>query len=259
MDIQQPGTGAPGSETIPPSDRVVGRTSFANRLPFAADAGILTGQNVMTVRDRVQWGPILAGIFSAAVLFLLFTTLGLGIGASAIEPRTGAQTVGTWAAVWGIITAIIAFFIGGWVAAKTAAVGGSFAGLMNGLVVGAATLLFVIWMTATGLGNMFGIIGANVGGILNAVANTAGNTVTTTPVTPNQAVNNAQNAANQAVNNAQTTLAQANNPNTYNTVKNGAFLTFFALLLPLIAAGLGGLAGQNQREELISGSAAANG
>lgn len=259
MDIEPTGTRTPGLEPTPASDRVVGETAFARRPSFLADTGILTGQNVMTVRNRVQWGPILAGIFSAVVLFLLLTTLGLGIGASAIEPRTAGQNIGTWAAVWGIITAIIAFFLGGWVAAKTAAVGGSFAGLMNGLVVGAATLIFVIWMTATGLGNLFGVIGANVGGILNAAANTAGNTVTTTPVTPNQAVSNAQNAANQAVNNAQATLAQANNPNTYDTIKNGAFLTFFAMLLPLIAAGLGGLAGQNQREELISGSAATNG
>ncbi|HEX5500865.1 MAG TPA: hypothetical protein VFX03_16630, partial [Thermomicrobiales bacterium] len=188
MDTQPTGTRAPGADTIPVGDRVVGETSFINRLPFAADAGILTGQNVMTVRDRVQWGPILAGIFSAAVIFLLLTTLGLGIGASAIEPSTTGQTIGTWAAVWGIVTAIIAFFIGGWVAAKTAAVGGSFAGLMNGLIVGAATLLFIIWMSATGLGGLFGIIGANVGGIANA----ATNAVSTTPVTPNQAVNNAQ-------------------------------------------------------------------
>ncbi|HET7094753.1 MAG TPA: hypothetical protein VFI22_14775 [Thermomicrobiales bacterium] len=253
MDTQPTGTRAPGADTIPVGDRVVSETSFVNRLPFAADAGILTGQNVMTVRDRVQWGPILAGIFSAAVIFLLLTTLGLGIGASAIEPSTTGETIGTWAAVWGIVTAIIAFFIGGWVAAKTAAVGGSFAGLMNGLIVGAATLLFVIWMSVSGLGNLFGIIGANAGGIANAVTNT----VATTPVTPNQAVNNAQSTANQAVNNAQTTLAQANNPSTYNAVKQGAFLTFFAFLLPIIAAGLGGLAGQNQREELISGSSAA--
>jgi hypothetical protein len=253
MDTQSTGTGAPGAERIPVGDRVIGNTSFVNRTPFASDAGILTGENVMTVRDRVQWGPILAGIFSAAVIFLLLTTLGIGFGASALEPGSSGQAIGTWAAVWGIVTAIIAFFVGGWVAAKTAAVGGSFAGLMNGLVVGAATLLFVIWMSATGLGNLFGIIGANAGGIANAVTNS----VATTPQTPNQAVNNAQNAANQAVNNAQTTLAQANNPNTYNAVKQGAFLTFFAFLLPIVAAGLGGLAGQNQREELIAGSGAA--
>jgi hypothetical protein len=253
MDTHPTGTRAPGVETIPVGDRVVGETSFVNRPPFAADAGIVTGQNVMTVRNRVQWGPILAGVFSAAVIFLLLTTLGIGFGASTLEPGSSGQTIGTWAAVWGIVTAIIAFFVGGWVAAKTAAVGGSFAGLMNGLIVGAATLLFVIWMSVAGLGNLFGIIGANAGGIANAVANT----VTTAPVTPNQAVSNAQSTANQAVNNAQTTLAQANNPNTYNAVKQGAFLTFFAFLLPIVAAGLGGLAGQNQREALIEGDGAA--
>jgi hypothetical protein len=253
MDTESTRVGAPGAEAIPVSDRVIGNTSFVNRMPFAADTGILTSQNVMTVRDRVQWGPILAGIFSAAVIFLLLTTLGIAFGASALEPGSSGQSIGTWAAVWGIVTAIIAFFVGGWVAAKTAAVGGSFAGLMNGLVVGAATLLFLVWMSVTGLGNLFGIIGTTAGGIANAVTNT----VATTPQTPNQAVNNAQNAANQAVSNAQNTLAQANNPNTYNTVKQGAFLTFFAFLLPIIAAGLGGLAGQNQRQELIEGSAAA--
>src|SRR5688572_20952271 len=97
--------------------------------------------NVLPVRNRVQWGPILAGTITALLLMLLLSVLGLAIGASAFEPGTDASDWGTGAGIWGGISAIIALFGGGWVAARTAAVGGTFAGLMNGLMAGAATIL----------------------------------------------------------------------------------------------------------------------
>lgn len=131
------------------------------------------GENTLAVRNRVQWGPIVAGVFSAIVTFLLLTILGFALGASVLDPANTAGDIGTWAAVWGAITAIISFFVGGWIAARTAAVDGSFAGLMNGLMVGAAGLLFIIWMTASGLGNLFGTIGSTVGSVLNVAAQAA--------------------------------------------------------------------------------------
>src|SRR6186997_2786667 len=124
------------------------------------------GENVLAVRNRVQWGPIIAGVLAAIVAFLLLTILGFALGASVLDPANTAGQIGTWAAIWGAISAIVAFFLGGWIAARTAAVDGAFAGVMNGLMVGTAGLLFIIWLTATGLGNLFGTIGATVGSVL---------------------------------------------------------------------------------------------
>ena len=89
------------------------------------------GENVLAVRNRVQWGPIIAGVLAAIMAFLLLTILGFALGASVLDPVNTAGEIGTWAA----ISAIVAFFLGGWIAARTAAVDGAFAGTMNGLTV----------------------------------------------------------------------------------------------------------------------------
>ena len=94
------------------------------------------GENVLAVRNRVQWGPIIAGVLAAIVVFLLLTILGFVLGASVLDPANTAGEIGTWAAIWGAVSAIVAFFIGGWIAARTAAVDGAFAGVINGLMVG---------------------------------------------------------------------------------------------------------------------------
>lgn len=254
----------------PPGDRLVGETStYAPRDTVAPVPETLVGENVMTVRNRVQWGPIVGGVVSALTAFLLLTVLGIALGASVLEPggETG-QAIGTWAAIWGAITAIVSFFIGGWIAARSAAVEGSFAGLMNGLLAGAAGLLLIVWLTASGLGNLFGAIGSSVNGILNVAASA----VPAADVSPQQAQTAVENAtgvdasnpqavateaagaAQQAADQAGEALAQANNPQTFETVRNSSFVTFLGLLLPLAAAALGGFAGKHTREELITGS-----
>src|SRR5919112_957321 len=113
------------------------------------------GENVLAERNPAAWGPIIAGVLAAIVAFLLLTILGFALGASVLDPANTAGEIGTWAAIWGAISAIVAFFIGGWIAARTAAVDGAFAGVMNGLMVGAAGLLFIIWLTARRPGNLF--------------------------------------------------------------------------------------------------------
>src|SRR5215210_2681959 len=147
------------------------------------------GENVLAVRNRVQWGPIIAGVLAAIVAFLLLTILGFALGASVLDPANTAGEIGTWAAIWGAISAIVAFFLGGWIAARTAAVDGTFAGTINGLMVGAAGLLSIIWLTASGLGNLFGTIGATVGSVLNVAATAAPAAQDAANVDANQAGN----------------------------------------------------------------------
>ena len=59
------------------------------------------GENVLAVRNRVQWGPIIAGVLAAIVVFLLLTILGFALGASVLDPANTAGEIGTWAAIWG--------------------------------------------------------------------------------------------------------------------------------------------------------------
>lgn len=229
----------------------------------------LVERPVLPVRNRVQWGPVVAGVLTAIVVFLLLTILGIALGASVLDPANTAGEIGTWAAVWGAFTAIVAFLAGGWIAARAAVVEGTFAGLLNGVTVGIAGLLLIIWLTASGLGNLFGTIGTTVGSVLNVAASVAPAAGDAANINPQQAgdqveqatgvnVDNPQAAATavvgevqQATKEAQTTLREADNPQTFEAVRNGAFGTFVILLVPLLASAVGGWLGKYQREDLI--------
>jgi hypothetical protein len=229
----------------------------------------LIARPVLPVRNRVQWGPVVAGVLTAIVAFLLLTILGIALGASVLDPANTAGDIGTWAAVWGAITAIVSFLIGGWIAARAAVTEGTFAGLLNGLCVGIAGLLLIIWLTASGLGNLFGTIGSTVGSVLNVAASVAPAAGDAANVNPAQAGNQVEEATGIDVDNpqaaatavagevqqvaeqAQSTLQQADNPQTFEAVRNGAFGTFIILLIPLIASAIGGWLGKYQREDLV--------
>jgi len=206
------------------------------------------GENSMTVRNRVQWGPIVAGIITGLATLLVLTILGLAIGTSAFEPGK-SDGLGTAAGIWGAISAIIAFFFGGWVAAKTAAVGGRGSGMVNGFLVGATVLALILYLTTTGLGNLLGTVGNNIGDIANVVqdqAQAAG--VNTTEDAQNQA-QDAQAQASQAADQAKSTL-QSN----YDSAKKGAWGTLIGMLLALGASTIGGMLGYNRRQDLIAGT-----
>lgn len=201
------------------NERVIGHTA-----PYD-DRG---HDDFVEVKNRVQFGPILAGVLTAIATMLILTVLGLAIGASALEPRDVGQSLGFGAAIWGIISAVIAFFLGGWVAAKTAAVAGAGSGLINGLMVGAAVLALLLWLTGTGVGALVGALGNNVGDIVDVVQE--------------QGVSSAE---------AEQELNQVDENEAFDNVRDSAWGTLAGLIIPLAAAGLGGLAGQNKREDVI--------
>jgi hypothetical protein len=245
----------------------MGQSSSLRNAPVS-----VVGENYVPIRNRVQWGPIVAGIATAIVTFLLLTILGFALGASVLEPANSAGEIGTWAAVWGAISAVLAFLVGGWIAARTAAVDGSFAGLMNGLMVGAGGLLFIIWLSASGLGNLFGTIGSTVSQVANVAATTAPAAQEATGATAGEAgdaveqatgvnVDDPQAAATavagqvqQVADQAGEAIAGADNQQTFDAVRNGALGTFLGLLLPLLSGALGGWLGKYDREDLVRGT-----
>ncbi len=249
MESQRTGSYEPGTVTAADGDRIAGSpTGYATGVRGGLGPAIAAGENVMTVRNRVQWGPIIAGLATAIATFLLLTVLGIALGASVLERDASGQEIGTWAAIWGAISAIASFFVGGWLAAKTAAVGGPFSGLINGLMVGATGLILILWLTGTGLGNLFGTVSSNLGDIVNVAQDQAQQEGVTTEDAQQQA-QQAQDQAQQAGQQTEQTLR-----NSFDEVRNGAWGTFLGLLLPLVAAALGGYLGHNKRRELIEGT-----
>ena len=195
--------------------------------------------DAVEVKNRVQFGPIIAGVLTAIATLLILTVLGLAIGSSALEPRDVGEGLGTAAAIWGIASALIAFFLGGWVAAKTAAVAGAGSGLINGLMVGAAIIALVLWLTGSGVSGILGTLGSNIGDITSLVQEEAGST------------DQAAQEAEQVQADAEEQIDQVDPNQAFDTVKNGAWGTLAGLVLPLVAAGAGGLLGHNERRDVI--------
>jgi hypothetical protein len=156
-------------------------------------------------------------------MMLVWSALGLAIGTSAFEPGTDLTDWGTGAGIYGILAALVSFFFGGWLAAKTAAVGGEFAGLVNGFVTGAASLIILVWLSTTGLANLVGFLGANVGNVADFVGGDP--------------------------------TAGANNTGvSFDDVEKGAWVTFIILVATLAVATLGGWFGHNDRADLEEGA-----
>lgn len=224
-------------------ERPAGTTTLSGDLPGtapsfrdAARPAFQIDQNSPDVKNRVQWGPIIAGLLTTLATMIVLTVLGLAIGASVLEPRDSGEGLGTAAGIWGAISAIVSFLLGGWVAAKSAAVGGTGAGMLNGFMVGAAALALILWLTATGLGNLFGAIGSNVGEIAN-IAQESG--VSTTEV--DQQAPEADQVGDTA-------------RDAFSNAEEGAWGTLGGIMLALGAATLGGVLGHNSRRDIVEGA-----
>lgn len=177
------------------------------------------------VRDRVRWGPIIAGLVTTLASMLVLTVLGLAIGLSVFEPSSDGSDVGAATAIWSGASAVIAFLLGGWVTGRTAGVFKSEMAMLNGLLVGLSAIALVLWLTTTGVTNLLGSLGQNIGDIAQVGAN---------QIDPGTA----QNAANQA----QTQAVEA-----YDEVRNSAWGTLAGLLLALGASALGGFLGHKSK------------
>lgn len=185
--------------------------------------------DMVEVKNRVQVGPILAGVLTTIGTMLILTVLGLAIGATALDPAD-VNGLGWGTAIYGIISAVIAFFLGGWVAAKTAAVAGAGSGMINGLMVGLAILAIILWLTGSGVAALLGTLGTNIGDIVD-VAQTTDTT-------------QAQAEVQEAVDDIDANEA-------FDTVRDSAWGTLAGIVIPLAAAAIGGMVGQNKREDVI--------
>lgn len=221
-------------ETVVPR---AGTSAPIQRGPGPVTPSPIIATEVDEPKNRVQWGPIVAGTITALVTMLLLSILGLALGASAFEPGTDRSDWGTAAGIWGGISALVAFFLGGWVGAKTAAVGGSFAGLINGLMVGAATILVLLWLTTTGLTNLLGFAANSLTDVASVASEIVGEEIT-----------DIGNEADEAAEGVQ--AAAPDEDGVYDRVRDGAWGTFIVMILALGAATVGGWLGRNEQFDL---------
>src|SRR5215212_5371592 len=203
------------------------------------------------MRDRIRWGPIVAGVVTAFAVLLFLTVLGIALGISALGggDDNDPQTWGTAAGIWGGLSLLVAFFFGGWMAARAAATLSESDGPLNGFITGAATLLLLLWLATTALTGALGFFASTVSNIAGAAAPVAMEAVDQGAVPPetqtavDQAADNPEAAVpdqvEQAAQQAADTASDAAGP--------GAWGTTIAIILAVGAATLGGMVGRNER------------
>jgi hypothetical protein len=111
----------------------------------------------------------LAGVIIVLIVQFLLSLLGVGIGASTIDPshRGGtpeASSFGIGAGLWWVVCSLISVFAGAWVAGRLAGMPDRTDGMLHGLVTWGLAMLLLIYLLTTTVsslvGGAFGIVGS---------------------------------------------------------------------------------------------------
>jgi len=154
---------------------------------------------------RVSWGGVFGGVLVALGFLLLMTALGMAVGISSAQPgATDTGTLGAGAGIWAGVSLLVALFIGGWVSTRIGAIFDGTTGFFEGALVWVVSVLLMLYMASTGIGMLFGGASELVAGAVQTLGS--------------------------VLQSSQATRA--------------AWITFGALLLSLLAAVLGAVAGR---------------
>jgi hypothetical protein len=183
-------------------------------------------EQVNVVQDRVRWGPVWAGFFTALTTLLLLGLLGVAVGLTTNAGLAAARgapppETGMGALLWGVASAVIAFLLGGFVAGRSAANFSRGWGAFNGAMVFLLGLPLVLWLATQGLSSVLGTLGQ-----FSAAA---------------AAPNPVDQAAQATSSLSPSEIAQA-----AIAVRNGAWGALIVALLALVASVLGGIWGTRQ-------------
>ena len=149
-------------------------------------------------RDRVRWGPILAGLLTALTSLLLLSLLGLAVGLTVVNAGTAAAQggppaeTGPASAIWGAISGLLSFLLGGYVAGRTASLFSRGWGALNGAMVFLLAVPLILWLASQGLGGILGNLGAFAGDLGNQARQAAGDAQ---PIDVARAAERARNTA----------------------------------------------------------------
>ena len=203
--------------------------------------------SVVTPTDRVRWGPIIAGLFTALSTLALLSVLGIAVAGTAYDPGDQARNFGIGAGIWGAVSVLIAFTVGGWLAARSAAVRGGNNGLLNGAMVWAVAIPLLLYVIAGGAVRTASTAvqtGAQAAAQMSDEAMTA-----SARQGAQDLANQAQGAAGNAADRASAAMSDpANQEAVADTTARTAWGTLVSLLLALGAAALGGYLGARRTD-----------
>lgn len=170
---------------------------------------------------RVSWGGIFGGVLVALGVLLLLAALGLAVGISAAQPGESAPgALGAGAGIWAAASLLIALFVAGMVSTRIGAIFDRTTGVFEGLLVWVVSLLLIAYLAGSGVGML-------AGGAFDLVGGTG-------------------EVAGQLVEQAREKAQQMKPEAT-----RAAWLTFGALLVSLLAAVLGAMAGRRRPDQMV--------
>ncbi len=131
--------------------------------------------------NNVSWGGVLAGVVAGLVTQLILNLVGIGIGASTLNPMTGdnpsAGNFSIGAGVWWALSGIVAAFVGGYIASRLSGRPKSSTGGWHGLISWALTTLVIFYLLTTAVGGVIGgafnTVSGAIGGVGHAVSSVA--------------------------------------------------------------------------------------
>ncbi len=135
--------------------------------------------------NKISWGAVLAGVVVALVAQLILNMIGIGIGASTLDPGAGAGDNPTvtglslGAAIWWMLSGILAALAGGYAAGRLAGKPKESTAGWHGLTAWALTTLVVFYLLTSTLGSVIGGAYRTVISAAGNVASTAGGAVQT--------------------------------------------------------------------------------
>ena len=191
---------------------------------------------------KVSWGGVWGGVLVAVGLLLLLTALGLAIGVSAAEPgQTEGAILGMAAGVWAGLSLLLALCMAGWVSTRIGATTDRTTGFFEGVLVWVVTVLLMVYLASSGIGMLANGAFSLVGGASQAIGSA---------VRGGQAAAKAQEGMVALKEKAESDALEQKAQELQPAARTGAWMTFGALLLSLLAAIMGAMLGRREPDTL---------
>ena len=130
-------------------------------------------------RTPIKWGAIVAGLALGLAVQMLFTLLGLAIGAWSIDLREAQPAGGIPLAtgLWTGVSMLMSAFVGGYAASRLSGAPSRTEGVYHGAVLWGVTSVAFAWLGTTALSFMIGGLFTTVGGGLQMLSQGVGTAV----------------------------------------------------------------------------------
>jgi hypothetical protein len=133
--------------------------------------------------NQVSWGAVLAGVVVALVTQLILNLVGIGVGASTLNPGTGnnpsVSSFSLGAGIWWTVAGILASLAGGYVAGRLAGKPKGSTAALHGLTSWAVTTLVIFYLLTSTVGGLLGGAYSTLTSALGAASQTVGSVAQT--------------------------------------------------------------------------------